>query len=97
LRATANGTEETGLPNERHAEEQNHRRTEASGVVKRQPISAGIRGSARRRFIYGRSASGIQELLELRRLRDENSRLKRLVAGLSLYCQILQVDCPKKR
>ena len=33
---------------------------------------------------------GVQELRELRQLRDENSRLKRLVADLSLDRQILQ-------
>ncbi len=33
---------------------------------------------------------GVQELRELRQLRDENSRLKRLVADPSLDRQILQ-------
>jgi hypothetical protein len=33
---------------------------------------------------------GVQELRELRQLRDENSRLKRLVADLSLDRQIVQ-------
>lgn len=39
---------------------------------------------------------GIQELRELRQLRDENSRLKRLVADLSLDRQILQEIVSKK-
>jgi putative transposase len=39
---------------------------------------------------------GIQELRELRQLRDENSRLKRLVADLSLDRQILQEIVAKK-
>ena len=39
---------------------------------------------------------GIQELRELRQLRDENSRLKRLVADLSLDRQILQEIVQKK-
>jgi putative transposase len=39
---------------------------------------------------------GVQELRELRRLRDENSRLKRLVADLSLDRQILQDIVSKK-
>jgi len=39
---------------------------------------------------------GITELRELRQLRDENSRLKRLVADLSLDRQILQEIVSKK-
>jgi len=39
---------------------------------------------------------GVQELRELRQLRDENGRLKRLVADLSLDRQILQVIVSKK-
>jgi putative transposase len=39
---------------------------------------------------------GVQELRELRQLRDKNSRLKRLVADLSLDRQILQEIVSKK-
>ena len=39
---------------------------------------------------------GITELRELRQLRDENGRLKRLVADLSLDRQILQEIVSKK-
>ena len=39
---------------------------------------------------------GISELRELRQLRDENGRLKRLVADLSLDRQILQEIVSKK-
>lgn len=39
---------------------------------------------------------GVQELRELRQLRDENNRLKRLVADLSLDRQILQEIVSKK-
>jgi putative transposase len=39
---------------------------------------------------------GVQELRELRQLREENSRLKRLVADLSLDRQILQEVVAKK-
>jgi putative transposase len=39
---------------------------------------------------------GVTELRELRQLRDENSRLKRLVADLSLDRQILQEIVSKK-
>jgi putative transposase len=42
------------------------------------------------------SGLGITELRELRQLRDENSRLKRLVADLSLDRQILQEIVSKK-
>lgn len=39
---------------------------------------------------------GVTELRELRQLRDENGRLKRLVADLSLDRQILQEIVSKK-
>ena len=39
---------------------------------------------------------GVQELRELRQLREENSRLKRLVADLSVDRQILQEIVSKK-
>ena len=39
---------------------------------------------------------GVQELRELRQLRDENGRLKRLVADLSLDRQILQEIVSRK-
>jgi putative transposase len=39
---------------------------------------------------------GVQELRELRQLRDENGRLKRLVADLLLDRQILQEIVSKK-
>jgi putative transposase len=38
----------------------------------------------------------VQELRELRQLREENSRLKRMVADLSLDRQILQEIVSKK-
>lgn len=39
---------------------------------------------------------GVQELREMRQLREENGRLKRLVADLSLDRQILQEIVSKK-
>ena len=42
------------------------------------------------------SGLGIQEVRELRQLREENGRLKRMVADLSLDRQILQEIVSKK-
>ncbi len=42
------------------------------------------------------SGVGVQELRELRHLREENNRLKRMVADLSLDRQILQEIVSKK-
>ncbi len=39
---------------------------------------------------------GVQEIRELRSLRDENANLKRLVADLTLDKHILQETVPKK-
>ncbi len=55
--------------------------------------------SAKRRFIAGGSASGpwgVTELRELRQLRDENRRLKSLVADLSVDKTILEEALRKK-
>jgi putative transposase len=60
-------------------------------------MCAGAWGSARRLSMPGRHAGlGVTELRELRQLRDENGRLKRLVADLSLDRQILQEIVSKK-
>ena len=56
-------------------------------------------GSASIVFIFGRrkyAGLGLSELRELRQLRDENSKLKRLVADLSLDRHILQEIVAKK-
>ena len=42
------------------------------------------------------AALGLQELRELRQLRDENAKLKRLVADLSLDRHVLQEIIAKK-
>ena len=56
-------------------------------------------GSARRPTTSGRrkyTGVGVSELRELRQLREEVGRLKRLVADLSLDRQILQEIVSKK-
>ena len=56
-------------------------------------------GSARRRITCGSDNTpgvGVSELRELRQLREENGRLKRLVADLSMDRQILQEIVSKK-
>ena len=49
-------------------------------------------------FTYGKKVSGLalNELRELRQLREENTKLKRLVADLSLDRHILQEIVQKK-
>ena len=55
-------------------------------------------GPEKQRFIFGRKSSGLalNELRELRQLREENSTLKRLVADLSLDRHMLQEIVRKK-
>ena len=59
---------------------------------------AARQGSARPRTLWKRQYSGVgvSELRELRQLREENGRLKRLVADLSMDRQILQEIVSKK-
>ncbi len=56
------------------------------------PLTAGIWVSLDRKY----AGIGVSELWELRRLREENARLKRLVADLSLDKHILQDVLAKK-
>jgi putative transposase len=53
---------------------------------------------ARPRFIWKKRYAnlGVMEVRELRRLRDENARLKRLVADLTLDRHVLQEVIKKK-
>ena len=56
-------------------------------------------GSASRRFYLWKkkyAGLGLSELRELRQLREENGKLKRLVADLSLDRHILQEIVAKK-
>jgi putative transposase len=61
-------------------------------VCRKVGISEGTFYNWRKQF----AGLGISELRELRLLRDENGRLKRLVADLSLDRQILQEIVSKK-
>jgi putative transposase len=58
------------------------------------PIFAARWGSAKRKRQY--AGLEVSELRELRQLREENGRLKRLVADLSVDRQILQEIVSKK-
>ena len=65
----------------------------------RRPLSAASLGISQATFSLWKkqyAGQGVQELRELRQVRDENGRLKRLVADLSLDRQILQEIVSKK-
>ena len=87
------------MPKKGHTEEQIVavlRQVEAGARVLR---FVARRGSARRPTISGSGSIpgvGVSELRELRQLREENGRLKRLVADLSMDRQILQEIVSKK-
>lgn len=55
-------------------------------------------GISQRRFTCARGVCGLglSELRELRQLREENSKLRRLVADLSLDCHMLQEIVSRK-
>jgi len=87
------------------AEESSQRRTDRDRVAARRKtgekvadicrkvgISEGTYYAWKKRY----AGLGINELRELRQLREENGRLKRLVADLSLDRQILQEIVSKK-
>jgi putative transposase len=61
-------------------------------ICRKVGISEGTYYSWKKRY----AGLGISELRELRQLRDENGRLKRLVADLSMDRQILQEIVKKK-
>ena len=56
------------------------------------PTSAGRRGSARRPISIGKKYDGMQppEMRRLKQLEDENAKLKKIVADLSLDREMLQ-------
>ena len=87
------------MPKKDHTEEQIVavlRQVEAGARVAEVCRKAGI--SEATYYLWKRhySGVGISELRELRQLREENGRLKRLVADLSMDRQILQEIVSKK-
>ncbi len=81
------------MPKKGHTEEQIVavlRQVEAGARVEKVCRKAGI--SEETYYLWKRQYSGVgvSELRELRQLREENGRLKRLVADLSMDRQILQ-------
>ena len=87
------------MPKKSHTEEQIVavlRQVEAGARVEEVCRKAGI--SEATYYLWKRQYSGVgvSELRELRQLREENGRLKRLVADLSMDRQILQEIVSKK-
>jgi len=87
------------MPKKSHTEEQIVavlRQVEAGARVEEVCRKAGI--SEATYYLWKRQYSGVgvSELRELRQLREENGRLKRLVADLSMDRQILQEIASKK-
>ena len=87
------------MPKNGHTEEQIVavlRQVEAGARVSEVCRKVGI--SEATYYLWKRQYSGVgvSELRELRQLREENSRLKRLVADLSMDRQILQEIVSKK-
>lgn len=87
------------MPKQGHTEEQIVAALQQAGngdkveeVCRRMGISQATYYSWKKQY----AGMGIAELRELRQLRDENARLKRLVADLSLDRQILQEIVSKK-
>jgi putative transposase len=93
------GEETKTMPKKGHTEEQIVavlRQVEAGARVEEVCRKGGI--SEATYYLWKRQYSGVgvSELRELRQLREENGRLKRLVADLSLDRQILQEIVSKK-
>ena len=82
-----------------HTEEQICGRCARPRAGPRWPTSAASMGSAKPPSTSGRRSTrglALNELRELRQLREENAKLKRLVADLSLDRHILQEIVQKK-
>ena len=87
------------MPKKGHTEEQIVavlRQVEAGARVAEVCRKAGISEATYYQWKRQYSGVGVSELRELRQLREENGRLKRLVADLSMDRQILQEIVSKK-
>jgi putative transposase len=87
------------MPKKGHTEEQIVgvlRQVEAGGRVDDICRKVGIRQATYYLWKRQYSGVGVSELRELRQLREENGRLKRLVADLSMDRHILQEIVSKK-
>ena len=91
--------EDTKVPKKGHSEEQILRALhQAEGGTRVADICREHGISEATYYIWKKKYSGLglSELRELRQLRDENAKLKRLVADLSLYRHMLQEIVRKK-
>ena len=77
---------------EKECDRGNQRRLQVAEVCRKTGISEATFYNWKKQY----AGLGISELRELRQLREENGRLKRLVADLSLDRQILQEIVSKK-
>jgi len=87
------------MPKKGHTEEQIVavlRQVEAGARVEEVCRKTGISEATYHLWKRQYSGVGVSELRELRQLREENGRLKRLVADLSMDRQILQEIVSKK-
>ena len=86
------------MPRKGHSEEQIVYALRQVEGVRRSAKSAGRWEYRRRRFTAGRryAGLGLNELRELRQLREENRKLKGIVADLTLDKHILQEVLSKK-
>ncbi len=87
------------MPRKGHSEEQivfALRQVENGAKVPEVCRKLGVSEQTFYRWRQNYGGLGVSELRELRQLRDENSRLKRLVADLSLDKHILQEVLSKK-
>ena len=90
---------EAEMPRKGHSEEQivfALRQVENGAKVPEVCRKLGVSEQTFYRWRQNYGGLGVSELRELRQLRDENSRLKRLVADLSLDKHILQEVLSKK-
>jgi putative transposase len=94
-----NGEEDSKMPKKGHSEEQILRalhQAESGATVKEVCREHGVSDATFYIWKKKYAGLGLSELRELRQLREENGKLKRLVADLSLDRHILQEILQKK-